>query len=144
MKTLLSRNSEVKSQVGYSQIRNELIETSPTSHRNLCFEVANSEMRFRAQSPLSGSAARLYRDMKNYYDRSVNACEGNAVASAHFKKHMVQICNEVENMTMKKQAMPSDDPGSAPVMVMVGRGATGQGAAKQGHRKVMTGNSSTK
>ena len=61
MKTLLSRNSEVKSQVGYSQIRNELIETSPTSHRNLCFEVANSEMRFRAQSSLSGSAARLLR-----------------------------------------------------------------------------------
>ena len=91
-----------------------------------------------------GNGKTLYRDMKNYYDRSVNACEGNAVASAHFKKHMVQICNEVENMTMKKQAMPSDDPGSAPVMVMVGRGATGQGAAKQGHRKVMTGNSSTK
>ena len=58
MKTLLSRNSEVKSQVGYSQIRNELIEASPTSHRNLCFEVANSEVRLRAQSSLSGSAAR--------------------------------------------------------------------------------------
>ena len=59
MKTSSSRKSEVKSQVGYSQIRNELIETSPTSHRNLCFRVANSEIQLRAQSPLSGSAARL-------------------------------------------------------------------------------------
>jgi hypothetical protein len=43
---------------GYSQIRNELTETSPTSHHNPCFEVANSEVRLRAQSSLSGSAAR--------------------------------------------------------------------------------------
>ena len=59
MKTKSSRKSEVKSQVGYSQIRNELIETSPTSHRNLCFRVANSEIQLRTQSPLSGSAALL-------------------------------------------------------------------------------------
>ena len=57
MKTISSRKSEVKSQVGCSQIRNELIETSPTSHRNLCFRVANSEIQLRAQSSLSGSAA---------------------------------------------------------------------------------------
>ena len=59
MKTISSRKSEVESQVGYSQIRNELIETSPTSHRNLCFRVANSEIQLRAQNSLSGSAARL-------------------------------------------------------------------------------------
>ena len=58
MKTISSRKSEVESQVGYSQIRNELIETSPTSHRNLCFRVANSEIQLRAQNSLSGSAAR--------------------------------------------------------------------------------------
>ena len=58
MKTISSRKSEVKSQVGYSQIRNELTETSPTSHRNLCFRVANSEIQLRAQNSLSGSAAR--------------------------------------------------------------------------------------
>ena len=58
MKTISSRKSEVESQVGHSQIRNELIETSPTSHRNLCFRVANSEIQLRAQNSLSGSAAR--------------------------------------------------------------------------------------
>jgi hypothetical protein len=61
MKTNSSRKSEVESQVGYSQIRNELIETSPTSHRNRCFGVANSEVQLRAQSSLSASAARLLK-----------------------------------------------------------------------------------
>jgi hypothetical protein len=51
MKTISSRKSEVKSQVGHSQIRSELIETSPTSHRNLCFRVANSEIRNPTSSP---------------------------------------------------------------------------------------------
>jgi hypothetical protein len=46
METILSR----KSQVGHSQIRNELIETSPTSHRNLCFRVANSEIQLTSSS----------------------------------------------------------------------------------------------
>jgi hypothetical protein len=58
MKTISSRKLEVKSQVGHSQIRNELIETSPTSHHNPCFGVANAEVLLRAQSSMSGSAAR--------------------------------------------------------------------------------------
>ena len=41
-------------------VRDELIETSPTSHRNLFFRVANFEIQLRAQNSLSGSAARLF------------------------------------------------------------------------------------
>jgi hypothetical protein len=57
---ILSRKLEVKSQVGCSKIRNGRIERSPTSHHNLCFEVANSEVRLQASSSLSGPAARRH------------------------------------------------------------------------------------
>ena len=76
MKTISSRKSEVKSQVGYSQIRNELIETSPTSHRNLCFRVANSEIQLRAQNSLSGSAARLGSRFTKTFQRRAWAYSG--------------------------------------------------------------------
>jgi hypothetical protein len=73
MKTISSRKSEVKSQVGHSQIRNELIETSPTSHRDLFFGVANSEVQLRAQSSLSGSAARLSQQKEDLTGREGRA-----------------------------------------------------------------------
>ena len=77
MKTISSRKSEVKSQVGHSQIRNELIEASPTSHRNLCFGVANSEIQLRAQNSLSGSAARRPCHQHSQVRKgTVNACRG--------------------------------------------------------------------
>jgi hypothetical protein len=59
IKTISSRKSEVKAKWGTTvRFGNELIETSPTSHRNLCFRVANSKVQLQSRSSLSGSAAR--------------------------------------------------------------------------------------
>jgi hypothetical protein len=65
MKTISSRNPEAKAKpsgvagVGCSQIRNELTETSSTSHRNLCFRVANS------------NAVRRFQKRNGYLDPEV-------------------------------------------------------------------------